>query len=77
MKNILISNQCIIHHYVEGETFESIARNYNTTAEKLQRLNPEFSPTNLYEGLEIIISKPLFTQEEEYIIKKFNKHARA
>lgn len=77
MKNILISNQCITHHYVEGETFESIARNYGTTAEKLERLNPQFSPTNLYEGLEIIISKPPFTQEEKYIIKEFNKPARA
>lgn len=74
-------DQNIIHHYLEGETFESIAKKYGTTVKNLKKINPELSPTNLYEGLKIIVSKSLFSQENEYAIKshisKFSMPTRA
>ena len=43
------------HTIVEGDTFNKIAKDYGTTSEKIQELNPDVDPRRLKLGSEIIV----------------------
>lgn len=42
-----------LHVAADGDTFTTIAQQYNTTVTKLEALNPQVSATNVYAGLSI------------------------
>jgi LysM repeat protein len=42
-----------LHVATSGETFTTLAEEYNTTAAELEALNPQVSPLNIYTGLSI------------------------
>ena len=44
---------------IQGETFATIAKKFNTTTDTIQELNPDKSPNNVYGGLVLKVPRPV------------------
>ena len=66
-------DNAVDHVIAEGESFSTLAKQYNTTTDRIQKLNPDVDPRKIYIGQKIRVkgNKPLIT--EENILEKEHK----
>ena len=61
------NNNAINHVIAQGESFASLAKQYNTTADRIQKLNPDVNPNRIQIGQKIRVkgNKPLVKEEKK------------
>jgi LysM repeat protein len=64
-------DNAVDHVIAEGESFASLAKQYNTTADRIQKLNPDVDPRKILIGQKIRVkgNKPLVKEEKKAEVK--------
>ena len=70
-------DNAVDHVIAEGESFASLAKQYNTTADRIQKLNPDVNPNRIQIGQKIRVkgNKPLVKEEKKAEAKAEEKKA--
>ena len=60
-------DNAVDHVIAQGESFASLAKQYNTTADRIQKLNPDVNPNRIQIGQKIRVkgNKPLVKEEKK------------
>ncbi|MBO5901165.1 MAG: LysM peptidoglycan-binding domain-containing protein [Alistipes sp.] len=60
-------DNAVDHVIAQGESFASLAKQYNTTADRIQKLNPDVNPNKIQIGQKIRVkgNKPLVKEEKK------------
>ena len=69
---IAASDDTAVDHVIaQGESFASLAKQYNTTADRIQKLNPDVNPNRIQIGQKIRVkgNKPLVKEEKKAEVK--------
>lgn len=67
-EKIATSDDTAVDHVIaEGESFSTLAKQYNTTADRIQKLNPDVNPNRIQIGQKIRVkgNKPLVKEEKK------------
>jgi LysM repeat protein len=66
-KVVKTESAAVDHVIVEGDTFASLAKEYNTTSERIQELNPGLDPRRIQIGQTVRVkgSKPYMKEEQK------------
>ena len=64
-------DNAVDHVIAQGESFASLAKQYNTTADRIQKLNPDVNPNKIQIGQKIRVkgNKPLVKEEKKAEVK--------
>ena len=64
-------DNAVDHVIAQGESFASLAKQYNTTADRIQKLNPDVDPRKILIGQKIRVkgNKPLVKEEKKAEVK--------
>ena len=70
-------DNAVDHVIAQGESFASLAKQYNTTADRIQKLNPDVNPNRIQIGQKIRVkgNKPLVKEEKKAEAKAEEKKA--
>ena len=70
-----VDDSAVDHVIVQGESFASLAKQYNTTADRIQKLNPDVNPNKIQIGQKIRVkgNKPLVKEEKKAEVKAEEK----
>lgn len=70
-------DNAVDHVIAQGESFASLAKQYNTTADRIQKLNPDVNPNRIQIGQKIRVkgNKPLVKEEKKAEAKPEEKKA--
>ena len=68
-------DNAVDHVIAQGESFASLAKQYNTTADRIQKLNPDVNPNRIQIGQKIRVkgNKPLVKEEKKAEVKAEEK----
>ena len=72
-----VDDSAVDHVIAQGESFASLAKQYNTTADRIQKLNPDVNPNKIQIGQKIRVkgNKPLVKEEKKAEPKAEEKKA--
>ena len=70
-----VDDNAVDHVIAQGESFASLAKQYNTTADRIQKLNPDVNPNKIQIGQKIRVkgNKPLVKEEKKAEVKAEEK----